>query len=101
MDTDNLSNEAYQGIFNVAEQFNHDLTLQFGVLASSCKNEADYLDNALQLIAKIRTLDNAELSDLFFGNLPAANYLHLMLDQIVENINHIKKTPESQRHYEF
>ena len=33
MDTDDLSNEAYQGIIIEAEKFNHDLTLQFGVLA--------------------------------------------------------------------
>lgn len=35
MDTDELSNEAYQGIIIEAEKFDHDLTLQFGVSEQS------------------------------------------------------------------
>ena len=43
MDTDNLSNEFYRAVIIEAERFNYDLTLQFGVLASSCKNEKEYI----------------------------------------------------------
>lgn len=43
MDTDDLSIPTYDGVLIKAERFNHDLTLQFGVLASQCKNDDDYL----------------------------------------------------------
>ncbi|MDQ6762709.1 MAG: hypothetical protein M3015_08780 [Bacteroidota bacterium] len=39
MDTDELSSKTYRAIIIEAEKFNHDLTLQFGVLASSCTDE--------------------------------------------------------------
>lgn len=54
MDTDELSTEAYQGILIEAEKFSHDLTLEFGVLASSCKDESEYMDKASELISEIR-----------------------------------------------
>ena len=38
MDTDDLLNEAYTLVIVEAEKFNHDLTLQFGILAYSCRN---------------------------------------------------------------
>ena len=34
MDTDDLSNETYKAVIIEAEKFNHDLTLQFGILAT-------------------------------------------------------------------
>lgn len=101
MDTDNLSTEAYQGIIIEAEKFNHDLTLQFGVLASHCKDEEDYLNKASNLISELRTLDKEELIDVFFGNLPDIKSLNLTLERIIENINQVRKTPKEQRHYEF
>lgn len=101
MDTDNLSNEAYQGILIEAERFNHDLTLQFGVLASDCKDESEYLRKALGLISKIKALDNDELRDVFFGNLPDIKSLNLTLNRIIKNIDQVKKIPKEQRHYEF
>jgi hypothetical protein len=101
MDTDNLSTEAYEGILMEAEQFHHDLTLQFGVMAASCQNEKEYLMNAKKLIMKIRGLDNDKLSDMFFGSLPDRNGLLLTLDKILVNISNLEKIPESQRHYEW
>lgn len=101
MDTDNLSNEAYEGIIIEAEKFDHDLTLRFGVLASHCKDEEEYLNKALDLITDIRSLDEDELTDLFFGSLPDINALNSTFDRIIKNINRIKKIPEEQRHYEF
>jgi hypothetical protein len=101
MDTDNLSTEAYQGIIIEAEKFDHDLTLHFGVLASHCKDEEDYLDKALELISELRSLDEEELIDVFFGNLPDTKLLNLTLDRITENIDQVRKTPKEQRHYEF
>ena len=101
MDTDNLSTEAYKGIIIEAEKFNHDLTLQFGVMASSCKNEKEYLLKAKKLIKEIRGLDQDELSDVFFGSLPDRLALLLTLDKILVNISDVEKIPEIQRHYEF
>ena len=101
MDTDDLSNETYQGVIIEAEKFNHDLTLRFGVLASYCKNEEEYLNKASGLISNLRTLNKRELTDVFFGHLPDTESLHLTLDRIIENINHVRKIPEEQRHYEF
>ena len=46
MDTDELSSEAYEGIIMEAEKFSRDLTLSFGLLASSCENEQEYLVGA-------------------------------------------------------
>lgn len=50
MDTDDLSRTTYKGIILEAENFNHDLTLQFGLLASDCKDDDDYLNQAEALI---------------------------------------------------
>jgi len=101
MDTDDLSTEAYQGIIIEAEKFNHDLTLQFGVLASRCKDEDEYLDKASDLISELRSLDEEELFDVFFANLPDTKSLNLTLDRIIENISKVRKIPKEQRHYEF
>lgn len=101
MDTDELSTEAYKGIIIEAEKFNHDLTLQFGVMASSCKNEREYLLNAKKLIKEIRGLDKHDLSDIFFGSPPEKKSLLLALDKILVNISDVEKIPENQRHYEF
>ena len=101
MDTDDLSTEAYEGIIKEAEDFDHDLTLRFGVLASSCKDEEEYLKKASDLISEIRSLDDEELTDLFFGKLPNTCALNLRLDRIRNNISQIRKVPEEKRHYEF
>ena len=50
MDTDELSEETYFGIFSEAELFDHNLTLQFGLLSYQCNSEAEYLKGALELI---------------------------------------------------
>jgi acyl-CoA hydrolase len=101
MDTDDLSTEAYKGIIIEAEKFNHDLTLQFGVMASSCKNEKEYFLKAKKLIKEIRGLDNDELSDIFFGSLPDRDALLSTLDKILINISEVEKIPETQRHYDY
>jgi hypothetical protein len=52
MDTDDLSKEAYKGIIAEAENFDPDLTLQFGLLSYDCANEDEYLDKSKELIKK-------------------------------------------------
>ena len=101
MDTDDLSKEAYKGIIIEAEKFNHDLTLQFGVLASSCKNEKEYLSKASQLIKVIQRLDRSELSEIFFDSIPDKKYLDLTLEKMLANISKVEIIPENKRHYDF
>lgn len=101
MDTDDLSTEAYRGIIVEADKFNHDLTLQFGVMASSCKNEKEYLLKAKKLIKEIKELDKFNLSDMFFGSPPDKQSLLLTLKKILANISEVEKIPEDKRHYEF
>ncbi len=101
MDTDDLSTETYQGILIEAEKFNHDLTIQFGALASHCKNEEEYFNKVTELIDELRSLDEEELTEVFFGNLTDTKSLFRTLDRIIENIDLVRKIPEGQRHYEF
>ncbi len=101
MDTDNLSNETYEAIITEAENFDDDLTLQFGVLSSSCKDEYEYIEKATKLIHKIKKMGEDELSDVFTGSIPDIDELHETLDQMLENIAQVNKIPFSKRHFDF
>ena len=101
MDTDELSTEAYKGILIEAEKFNHDLTLRYGLIADSCKNEQEYLLKAKAITKAIRGFNKNQLTDLFFGSPPDLKSLHMTLDKILGNISEIEKIPEKKRHYEF
>lgn len=101
MDTDDLSSEAYSAIIIEAEKFNHDLTLQFGLIASSCKNEKEYLLKAKKIVKEIKELDKSDLSDMFFGSPPNKKYLLLTLEKILNRISEVEKIPEAKRHYDF
>lgn len=101
MDTNDLSTETYDGILLEAEKFHHDLALQFGVMASGCINEEEYLNESEQLISELRLCSKEDLYIFFFGNLPDIKSLDLALNRISENISKVRKIPEKQRHYEF
>ena len=101
MDTDDLSNESYKAIILEAEKFKHSLTLHFGVLASSCNNEEEYLFNAKKLINEIRKLDEYGLEDLFFGETINTSNLYEYLNQIEINIAQVESIPKEKRHFEF
>ncbi len=55
-------------------------------MASSCKNEKEYLIKAKKLIKEIQKLDKSNLSDMFFGSPPDKKKLHLILEKILTNI---------------
>jgi hypothetical protein len=101
MDTDDLSREAYKAVIIEAEKFDHDLTLQFGMLAGHCDNEKEYLEKSRELIEEIRALDPAHLEDLFFGVMPDVAKLNLALDRMVKNIEKVGKIPLSKRKHDF
>lgn len=101
MDTDNLSNEAYNGILIEAEKLTHDLTLHYGVLSYECKNEAEYLEKAEKLTREILEFEDYELDDLFWGNPPDNEKLNSTLRKILSNIEGVKRIPIEKRHYDF
>jgi len=101
MDTDNLSTEAYKAVIIEAERLVHDLTLQFGVLASSCIDEAEYLKKSKELAQEIMELDDYELEDILFGNVPERDKLDSTLNQMIKNIDEVNEIPVDKRHYEF
>ncbi len=101
MDTDDLSREAYNAVIIEAEKLIHDLTLRFGVLSSSCKNEKEYLENSKILANKIKQLDSIDLEDLLFGNVPEKSKLNYTLDKIIDNIAQVNEIPINKRNYDF
>jgi hypothetical protein len=100
MDTDDLSEETYQAIILEAEMFNHDLTLQFGLLSYKCQDEKVYLEKSIIMIGKMKKLDEMDLEDMFFGNPPRMDQFHQVLDTILVNIEDVKKIPIEQRNHE-
>ena len=99
MDTGDLSEETYRAIMIEAERFNHDLTLQFGLLSGECKDEEDFIVKSIQLIEEMKNYDEINLDDMFFGNPPKMNDFHNALRKIIENINRVKEIPTKKRTY--
>ncbi len=90
MDTHDLTEEVYRGIIIEAERYDHNLTLQFGVLSYDCKDEAEYIVGAKKLIKLLRKATNAEIDDVFFGDPWNRKDLTAALDRISDNINKLK-----------
>ncbi len=86
IDTDDLSDKTYRAIMIEAERFNHDLTLQFGLLSYNCKDEKDFIYKLELLIKQIFEYNEADIVDLFFGNPPSISNLHKTLNKILVNI---------------
>jgi len=101
MDTGDLSEEAYRAIMIEAEKFNHDLTLQFGLLSIECENEDVFIEKSLILIEEMKKYDEIDLDDMFFGNPPKTKDFHLALQKIVENIEEVKTIPIEKRNFDF
>jgi len=102
MDTDDLSKATYNGVLIEAERFNHDLTLQFGLLASGCKDDDDYLNQAEALIKEWLQIDDFEdiIDDIFYGESVNEKELKKTLNKILSNIAEIRITPMEQREFE-
>ncbi len=102
MDTDDLSIPTYKGIISEAEKFNHDLTLQFGVLASNCKDDNDFLNKAEALIKDWLQEQYFEdiIDDIFYDKPVKEKVFRKVLNKLLSNINEIRKTPMEEREYE-
>jgi len=99
MDTGDLSEETYRAIMIEAEEFNHDLTLQFGLLSGECENEEIFIKKSLKLIEEMKKYDEIDLDDMFFGNLPKMEDFHNALQKIEKNIEEVIKIPPEKRKY--
>jgi hypothetical protein len=101
MDTADLSNELYHAIFNPAEKFHEDLSLQFGLLAEECVDETHYIKKTEELINKIQKNPKRAIDDFFFENLPSTENLVQVLQRITKKIEKVKQIPTEKRHFEF
>lgn len=103
MDTNDLSRETHVAIINTAERFHHDLTLQFGVLASDCKTDDEYLDQSESMIKEWLTHWNLEevIMDIFFDDPPSKQNLKKILDKILRNIEKVRMVPIEQRKFDL
>ena len=90
MDTDDLSEKAYRAVMMEAEDFDHVLTLQFGVLSSICEDENDFLKKSIELIRAMKKYDENEIEDLFDGESLDQDRFYESLDKILSNIERIK-----------
>lgn len=87
VDTGDLTDKTYKAIMIEAERFNHDLTLQFGLLSYDSKDEKDFIAKSRLLINEMLTYDEVDLDELFFGNPPAKNDFHKALHKMLNNIS--------------
>ncbi len=101
MDTDDLSNELYKAIFITSEKFHHDLTIQFGVLASECKDESDYIAKAESLIEVFQEDFENSIQDVFFERPPSKKSFIKVLQKIMVSVEKVKQIPIEKRHYDF
>ena len=86
IDTGDLTDKTYQAIMIEAERFDHNLTLQFGLLSYQCRDEADFIKKSKQLIKQMLTYNMADIDDVFFGEPPTKKEFHNALNKILNNI---------------
>lgn len=103
MDTNDLSRETHSAIIDTAERFHHDLTLQFGVLASDCKSDNEYLEQSETLIKEWLTDWDLEelIMDIFFDDEPRKQDFKKVLEKILANIEKVKKIPIKNRKFDL
>jgi hypothetical protein len=103
MDTDYLSVNTYNAVIITAEKFDHNLTLQFGCAAYECRNEEEYLEEIEGLIKYWLEDEDVDeiMEDIFFGEAPEKEAFFHVLNQILINIENVRKIPENKREYDY
>lgn len=101
MDTDDLSNEAYEAVIMEAERFHQNLTIHFGVLVDGCNTEEEYLAAAEKMAKNIKTFTTDSLDDFLFNEVDDISALPATLDKILANIARVREVPEEKRTYVF
>ena len=89
IDTGDLTDPTYQAIMIEAEKFDHNLTIQFGLLSDVCNDEGDFIKQSKKLIKEMLTYDEVDLDDIFFGEPPETEAFHIALNKILENISRL------------
>jgi hypothetical protein len=92
MDTDDLSEEAYE-ILTAARTINEFLWVELGALSSEYEDEEGYLKGMLQFIQKIKD-DPEGFQDMWLLEEPI-NPRHLL--QLEERIEKVQSIPYQQR----
>jgi hypothetical protein len=90
IDTDDLTDKTYKAIIIEAERFDHNLTLQFGLLSYDCEDEVDFIQKSKLMIKQMLKLNAASIEDMFFGEPPAKKEFHIALKKITENIESLE-----------
>jgi hypothetical protein len=90
IDTDDLTDKTYKAIIIEAERFDHNLTLQFGLLSYECRDEVDFIQKSKLLIKQMLKFNEASIDDMFFGEPPAKKVFHSALNKILENIESLE-----------
>jgi len=102
MDTDELSEETYKAVIITSEKFNHNLTLQFGLLASNCSDDNEYLEKANQLIIEWKSDLTNSINDIFFDTKkPTKLSFENVLIKIENQIKKVIRIPIEKRKFEF
>ena len=102
MDTDELSEETYKAVLITSEKFNHNLTLQFGLLAGDCSDDNDYLEKANQLIVAWKSDLVNSINDIFFDTeKPKIPGFETVLSKIQNKIQKVLSIPVEKRTFEF
>jgi hypothetical protein len=103
MDTNDLSRETHTAIIDTADRFHHDLTLQFGVIASDCNTDNEFLDESESLIKEWLTDWDLEevIMDIFFDDAPRKQDFKRVIDIILANIEKVRKIPIEQRKFDL
>jgi hypothetical protein len=103
MDTNDLSRETHTSIIDTAERFHHDLTLQFGILADDCDNDNEFLDESESVIKEwLNDWDLEDvIMDIFFDNPPSKMEFKKTLENILINIENVRKIPMKQRKFDL
>ena len=89
IDTGDLTDKTYQAIMIEAERFDHNLTLQFGLLSYQCKDEGDFIKKSKQLINQMLKYNLAAIDNIFFGEPPPKKDFHIVLNKILGNISEL------------
>jgi len=98
MDTDDLSDMAYEAIISTAEELHHSLAIWFGVTSGEAEDEDDYLRQCLMLIAVFEKDTADRMDEIFFGEPgPTVAELRATLKKIKSGIKRIRSIPIADR----
>ena len=100
MDTDDLSDMAYEAVILAAEELDHSLTIWFGVTSGEAVDEDDYLRQCLMLIAVFEENTADRMDEIFFGEPgPSVALLRATLKKIREGILRLQAIPMGNRSF--